>query len=524
MFTNAAPAFRIRARVLASGLHEAISKRRFRAGGRALASFVSPGRWPPATRHRAAVLDARVEAGDPFAARLALTDLANDPAASRPGHPAAMRRAAAMALLAEPLPVADRRIEMTVVSYIRGELGSTLPRSDGDAESVSRVAVDFADALRGAGFDPPILVATFPGFIANPYARLMERAYRANGLAAVHVDDVESVNAIIAAQARGRYRVVVHSNAPDRFVSHARTEAEAVAVADRALREVDAWIAAGARIIATIHNGPRHTEYRGVAERIVAQGIIGRADLVQILTAGTPELLDGWVDLGRARVIHVPHPNYDSAYAPYPSRDEARRQLGFRPGPPAAGGDVVVGMLGSLVDRKGCLLLLDALNGVPDPLPSGRRVRVLIGGILGGADSEALIRRAMADERVTARFGFIPDAELVRLLVAMDVAVIPYRNYLNSGWLHLALSAGIPIIAPVEGTAREIVAPDALLTFSSLDEQSLARAMTDAERLTYDDARRAARDSVADLDADRLSEQFVQAVLAAIDGGVGSRR
>jgi glycosyltransferase involved in cell wall biosynthesis len=114
----------------------------------------------------------------------------------------------------------------------------------------------------------------------------------------------------------------------------------------------------------------------------------------------------------------------------------------------------------------------------------------------------------------------VPDEDLPRLLAALDVAIVPYGQYLNSGWLNLALTAGVPAIAPSRGTAREVVRAGALLTFDPDTPGSLTAALADAPRLATPEARGAARDSVAALDAPTISERFVAALLETTSGTV----
>jgi glycosyltransferase involved in cell wall biosynthesis len=152
-------------------------------------------------------------------------------------------------------------------------------------------------------------------------------------------------------------------------------------------------------------------------------------------------------------------------------------------------------------------------------VPDGRRLRLLLAGSLA-ANGEALIRAACDDERIITRFGYVPDADLRTLVAAIDVAVVPYGRYLNSGWLNLALTAGVPVIAPASGTAAEVVRADALRAFDPDQPGSLAHALASAPSLTTSVARAAARASVASLDAPTMSERFVEALLAATSSTV----
>ena len=62
------------------------------------------------------------------------------------------------------------------------------------------------------------MIATFPGFHANPYSTLMELAYPRHGLAAVHVTSVDEIGDVVGGRETGEYVAVLHVNGPDRFV------------------------------------------------------------------------------------------------------------------------------------------------------------------------------------------------------------------------------------------------------------------------------------------------------------------
>ena len=466
------------------------------------------------------MLDEAVARGDVDAARIVLTETAS---ASRPGTPEALRRAAAVDVEARTLVGRERETELAVARFLRGELPRAeppAPRRPGDAGALARRA---SEELRAGGHARPMIVATFPGFHANPFSRLMELAYPRHGLAAVDVWSVAEIDEVVDGREGGGYAAVLHVNGPDRLLQDSRpeTDSEVLAAADRAVARLDAWMAAGVALITTIHNGPMLRDRRANAEQRVAQAIVDRASLVHVLTASTPEALDGWLDLSKAAVVHVPHPNYDEVLGAPADRNDARRSIDVAVATDGEGGEILVGLVGSLYGRKGAIALVEAFTSVPDPLPDGRRLRLLLAGSLA-ANGEALIRASCDDERIITRFGYVPDEDLPRLLAALDVAVVPYGQYLNSGWLNLALTVGVPAIAPSRGTAREVVHPGALLIFDPDAPGSLTAALADAPSLATPAARTAARESVAALDARTISERFVTALLKTTSSTVRS--
>ena len=409
----------------------------------------------------------------------------------------------------------ERETEEAVVAFLRGEFGPPASETVPDPAAKPAAAAALASDLRQAGHRRPIIVVTVPGFHANPFARLMEQAYPQAGLAALPVERLEEIERVVEGSRAGEYGVVIHVNAPDRLVRAQVGPGGPAAAAARVLGDVDRWIASGATLIMTIHNGPRLRGPEADAERLVAQGLADRASMVHLLAADTPAMLEGWITLDQSRCVHIPHPSYDGAYGPAPDRGDARRALGFD------SRDVVVGLVGALADRKEGALLIDALSRVPDPLSDGRRLRLVLAGILTGIRGEWMIRRALADARVVARFGFVEDALMPGLLAALDVAVVPYERFLNSGWLHLALTAGLPVIASDGGNAAEVARPAALRLFRAGDAGALASALAAAGELTTPQARAAARESVADLDPGRLSARFAESLTAATEVAPG---
>ncbi len=473
-----------------------------------------PWGWEPEPAVRRALLDTAVHQGDAAAARVRIGE---PPGAV--GSAAARRRADAFEVLAANLPPTEARRARAVAAFLRQSRPPRETAGRGPAGAAAE-AVAAAGRLRATGHERPRCVVTLPALEGNPFTAMMEQAYEAAGLASIHVDTLADAAAVVDARHDGGYDVVLHVNASNRLVWGAKDAAAADAAAAAALDRIDAWRAAGVPLVVTVHDGPILDRTHAAAERRLAQGIADRAERIHVLTATTPEALHDWIRLDPARTVHLPHPSYDAIYPPPPTRAAARDALGLDPADPADGGlEVVLGLVGILSERKGARRLFEALAATPDPLPDGRRLRLVIAGRVVDPGGEELIQAAYADPRVIPLFGIVPDDRMPWLLAALDVAVVPYERYLNSGWTVLALTAGIPVLAPAGGTATEVVRPGALRTFDPADPADLARALADVPTFVTPAARSEARASVADLHAPDISARFAALVRGLSVGG-----
>lgn len=217
------------------------------------------------------------------------------------------------------------------------------------------------------------------------------------------------------------------------------------------------------------------------------------------------------------RVFHVPHPSYygrlGGSYGLPKDRKSARRQLG------RSAEEFSVGLVGRISDRKNVELLIDAAEIVHKMQGKFSQPNIYISGSLRTMFAERIIRRSSALPNVVLATDNLDDEAAGIHVAALNAAVVPYHGYLNSGWTLLALSAGIPVIASRESTAREVVPADALVEYTEGDAYSLAQAIVELGRCDRSAAERAARiaadqvhpDSIARLYADEMAARIFHA-------------
>lgn len=178
------------------------------------------------------------------------------------------------------------------------------------------------------------------------------------------------------------------------------------------------------------------------------------------------------------KVKVIPVGNYVDVYSGYKQLDTVRRQV-------AARGSFVYLCFGQIRPYKQLVALVEAFR-----LLSDDTVRLIIAGQPVVAEEVERLRAAAAnDPRVELDLRLIPDDEVSALHRRADVAVFAYRDVFSSAALLLALSYGLPVVAPGGGTATEMVPAPGIEAYGA---GGLATALERIRHGDMDERRRAA--------------------------------
>jgi len=275
-------------------------------------------------------------------------------------------------------------------------------------------------------------IGSWPGdaFSHNPFMRIFLQSLRDAG---AEVVSLESVDALIAADVDA---VVLHWaetvlwESRDRWMLMAKIARLSRFLArPRGRRPKLVWLA---------HNlAPHNTGFlqRRIWPFYLRQLTRG-VDGVLTLAPGTVEVVRrSFPALAGKPMGHIWHPAYP---APAIGAAEARAAEGFGPGLQ------VLGYCGQLRPYKGVDLALEAFLPTTDPALRLYLAGKLMDAGLGRAIAEAEAR----DSRVIARIGDLPGPDFEAALMRCDTIVSPLRNYLHSGSLVHAVSAGRQVLTP----------------------------------------------------------------------------
>jgi glycosyltransferase involved in cell wall biosynthesis len=373
-------------------------------------------------------------------------------------------------------------------------------------------ALDGVARVRAAGHDHPMVLATWPFDRENPFQALLTSRVEESGIVPIGMDRLADLDDPIALPSLVALRtdgvdVVLHLHWLARVLRGISHEAEGWERVAAFLGALDTFLAAGGRLVWTVHNVLPHDTAFPALDLELRRGVVARADVVHVLSAGTVEAAAPSYEIPAAKVLHLPHPAYLGVYPDTVSDADARFRFRMEHA------DIVFGVIGNLRPYKGLDDLLAAFESVVASPPDAHRRRLIIAGM---PSSDAAIRdvldRARANPDVVVEARRIPADELSVPLRASDVIVLPYRASLNSGALLLALSFGRPVIAAVSPHVMETVGPEASITYDPDDPGALARALRNADRLLTPAARNAALATAHRFEPDALSRRFAAAL------------
>lgn len=226
----------------------------------------------------------------------------------------------------------------------------------------------------------------------------------------------------------------------------------------------------GYRIVWTMHNYMPHERRYPLLHYLDRLLMAQLADTVIVHCDRARQLLERRL-FRRRNVLVIPLGNFGE-YVERCDRSQARLGLGI----PAV--RIMLLYFGMIRTYKGVPDLLRAFRQVDDE----NLVLAIVGQPVSDELAQEVTSLAADDPRVLTRLEHLRDAELSLYLSAADVAVLPYRNILTSGAAILALSFGLPVVAPRMGCLPELVGPECGLLYDPQTE-SLAPALEQLKTL-----------------------------------------
>ena len=317
-----------------------------------------------------------------------------------------------------------------------------VPDSLPAAANVSRAARTVGD--RDGGW----VIGFHPVARMNPYQALLYSRAHASGFAPVGLVRRSDFGALKVASAMGA-RAILHLHWTSEVLAESIDEEDASKRVTEFIQELHDLRSEGVYVVWSVHNVlPHRCPYPSVEARLRAE-LAELVDVVHVMAGDTIVETSVHYRIPEGKVIEVPHPSYVGAYPNFMERPLARFELGYEPS------DLVVGMVGSIQPYKG---LSEFALAVEHEMQRNPDLRALVAGIPGRDEaSRHLITELQRANHIDLLPRRLDDTEIATVVSALDAAVLPYRASLNSGAALLALSFGVPIVAPITGSFRHFL-------------------------------------------------------------------
>lgn len=247
---------------------------------------------------------------------------------------------------------------------------------------------------------------------------------------------------------------------------------EAAEKTGRFLARVEGFVDRGGTFVWSIHETLPHDCRFPELEVGLRRRLGELADAVHVLHPSTLDEVRPLYDVDPAKVFVVEHPLYTGAYEDYVSRDSARAWLGL------AEDTTLLLAFGAIRPYKGLERLVRAMPGLRAAVGE---VRLMIAGRRFPHEDPAPLRSLVDETEGVTMIDDGAPAEAVHVLFrAADVAVLPYHGVLNSGVLMLALTFGVPVVAPRNPVTEDMAASGLVRLFDARSDDALRDAVRTA--------------------------------------------
>jgi glycosyltransferase involved in cell wall biosynthesis len=224
------------------------------------------------------------------------------------------------------------------------------------------------------------------------------------------------------------------------------------------------------KIVWTAHNLHNHENDFPRLDRLCHWAAAQYADAVIVHSPEARQALLDSFGPSPSKVTCIPHGHYIGWYPNTVPREQAREQLDL---PQDA---LVYAFLGQIRTYKNVPLLIDSFRQIRE-----RAAHLLIAGHTTDTSLRQTIQRQVQNIRNVSFYDdYVPDEEIQLYLKAADVVVLPYRDILTSGAAILAMSFGLPIIAPDTGGLPGLVGEDGGFLYRPDRQRGLLEALRQA--------------------------------------------
>jgi glycosyltransferase involved in cell wall biosynthesis len=220
----------------------------------------------------------------------------------------------------------------------------------------------------------------------------------------------------------------------------------------------------GVKVIWTIHNKLSHQGLDENRELIINRRFCSLVDKVILHSEEAKTYISEFYQYPLAQKANVIfHGNYQGSY-PHPSSDRQtiRNKLNIEPD------NIQLLYFGSIRPYKGVDTLIKSFNALDS---QALNIKLSIAGGVPDPEYKNSLQAMVQDKpNISAIFDFIPEQQLIDLIEAADIVVIPFVDTLTSGSTILAMTQGKALILPDKATIFGCVPEDGVRYFADCEQ------------------------------------------------------
>lgn len=222
------------------------------------------------------------------------------------------------------------------------------------------------------------------------------------------------------------------------------------------------------KIVWTVHNLADHQSRHVILDRIGSFAVSRIAHKLIVHSKTAESELRQWLWLSRKADI-IPHASYVGDYENTVTRVDARDMLRIQDS------TLVFLFFGLLYPYKGALELAESF----DQLEIEDSCLMIVGQPKDERLDEQLQNMASKNPTILYVSGFVPSKQVQLYMNASDIVALPYREFLTSGAVNLAMSFGKACLAPDIGYISELLDKKGAFLYDSKAQGGLEQAMQD---------------------------------------------
>jgi beta-1,4-mannosyltransferase len=204
----------------------------------------------------------------------------------------------------------------------------------------------------------------------------------------------------------------------------------------------------GMKLVWTAHNIGGHEKRHVLMQKIFNSLFRSMVDLVLYLSEASKQALcDKFKKMEAVPYAITPHGDYIGIYPDVTEKKPKLRDQLLIPKHAR-----VIVFLGQIRAYKNVLELINVFNELDD----AEAFLIIAGNCNDESLKKEICLASKSNTNIILHFGFVADDDIAGYLSAATVAVLPYREILNSGSCLLALSMGCPVLSPHMGSLAEV--------------------------------------------------------------------